>query len=60
MSWALIIWLGVQSNNAIYAEFETQQACEQKREQVQRALDQAKSTLKLSCISQNGRMKWST
>lgn len=60
MSWALIIWLGVQSNNTIYAEFSTQQACEQKREQVQRALDQAQSKLKLSCINQNARMKWST
>ena len=60
MKWALIIWLGTQSNSATYAEFSTLQSCEDKKAQVQRALDQAQSQLKLSCINTKEKIKWLT
>lgn len=50
MIWALIIWLGTPDNFAIYSTFDTLEECRTKMAQVQRALDQSGSAMRLSCL----------
>ena len=49
MKWFLAIWLITPNNYAIYAEFKTQQECQEKQMQVQKALTQAESKMKVDC-----------
>jgi len=49
MKWFLAIWLVTPDNFAIYAEFKTQQQCQEKRMQVEKALTQAESKMKVDC-----------
>ena len=49
MKWFLAIWLITPNNYAIYAEFKTQRECQEKQMQVQKALTQAESKMRVDC-----------
>ena len=49
MNWVLVIWLAVPTNYTVYEQFEDLKSCMNKRDMVQRALNQADSQMKVSC-----------
>ena len=49
MKWFLAIWLVTPDNYAVYAEFKTLQQCQDKRIQVEKALTQAESKMRVEC-----------
>lgn len=49
IEYVLIIWLGTMDNFAVYSSFKTMKECEDKRQQVTKALTQADSEMRVSC-----------
>jgi hypothetical protein len=49
MNWFLAIWLITPSNYAVYSEFKTLQQCQEKKMQIEKALLQAESKMKVDC-----------
>ena len=49
MKWFLAIWLITPDNYAAYSEFKTLQQCQDKKTQVEKALSQAESKMKVDC-----------
>lgn len=49
MKWFLAIWLATPDNYTIYSEFKTLAECQEKRIQVEKALTQAESKMRVDC-----------
>lgn len=49
MKWALVIWLSIPDNYAIYGEFNNLKDCLDKQQQVSKALKQANSEMMVNC-----------
>jgi hypothetical protein len=49
MNWVLVIWLAVPSNYTVYEQFDDLKSCMDKRDFVQKALNQADSQMKMAC-----------
>jgi len=49
VKFVLIVWVGTVSNFADYSEFNTMAECEEKRQQVAKALLMAESNFRVEC-----------
>lgn len=49
LKYILVVWFVTPSNFAIHTEFDNEKACEEKKQQLQRALAQAKSNMQTEC-----------
>ena len=51
IKFVLIVWVGSVSNFADYSEFNTMAECEEKRQQVAKALLMAESSFRVECVT---------
>jgi hypothetical protein len=49
MKWFLAIWLITPDNYAVYSEFKTLNQCQEKKIQIEKALTQAESKMRVDC-----------
>jgi hypothetical protein len=50
IKFVLIVWVGSVTNYADYSEFNTLRECEEKRQQVAKALTLAESNFRVECV----------